>query len=395
MQESENLTAAVEKPRTEFIDHLRVLLTVLVVFHHAAICYGAPGGWYYHERSFSSLDPITAFCLTMFCATNQAFFMGFFFLLAGYFTPASLDKKGYRSFLTDRLIRLGIPFLLYGFLISPLTIALAAAARGESFLKALVGSSGQFHAGPLWFAEALLIFSAIYVLFCMLAKKFATQPGQDKACAKDASLKPDALPGHLMLLFSALAVGAVSMLIRLWYPIGKEFLWLQLGFFSSYTLLFYLGCHAWHHRWLEKIEARLALPWLLVSLAALSGFAFTAISVGFFTGARVDLSGGLNLFSVVHAFEEPLVAWGMILALLWLFRLKFNQHSQLGHELAQRAYAIYIIHPPILVGISFLLQPWQTSPLLKFPVAASLAFCCCALVAGLLLKSRAARRVIG
>ena len=37
--------------------------------------------------------------LTMFCATNQAYFMGFFFLLAGYFTPPSLERKGYARFL--------------------------------------------------------------------------------------------------------------------------------------------------------------------------------------------------------------------------------------------------------------------------------------------------------
>jgi hypothetical protein len=30
----------------------------------------------------------------VFVTLNQAFFMGFFFLIAGYFTPASFDRKG-------------------------------------------------------------------------------------------------------------------------------------------------------------------------------------------------------------------------------------------------------------------------------------------------------------
>ena len=380
---ADNRLSGSDKPRAEFIDHLRVLLTALVLFHHAAIAYGAPGGWYYHETPTPGISPTTSCLLTMFVATNQAFFMGFFFLLAGYFTPASLAKKGYRSFLIDRLIRLGIPLLVYGFFLSPLTIALAATAKDKAFLDSFLSCLGQFHAGPLWFAEALLIFTGIYVLFCFLKKKDRTPP------------EPASLPGHLIILISALSVGAVSLLIRQWFPVGKEFLWLQLGFFSSYTFLFYLGCFAWHHRWLEKVESRLALPWLMISLAAISGFCLTAILSGYFHGSKVDFSGGLSIYAIIHAFEEPLAAWGIILALLWLFHQKVNQHSKLGHLLAQRAYAIYIIHPPILVGLSLLLRPWHASPLLKFPLVATLAFCCCALISGILFQLAGAKRVIG
>ena len=64
-------------PRLHYVDHLRVLLTALVILHHAAITYGAPGGWYYRE------DPVNGLAaevlLVLFVATNQAYFMGFFF----------------------------------------------------------------------------------------------------------------------------------------------------------------------------------------------------------------------------------------------------------------------------------------------------------------------------
>jgi len=32
--------------RTDFLDRIRVVLTALVILHHAAIMFGAPGGWY-------------------------------------------------------------------------------------------------------------------------------------------------------------------------------------------------------------------------------------------------------------------------------------------------------------------------------------------------------------
>jgi hypothetical protein len=40
--------------------------------------------------------------------------MGILFLLAGYFTPGSLERKGYARFLSDRFLRLGLPLLAFG-----------------------------------------------------------------------------------------------------------------------------------------------------------------------------------------------------------------------------------------------------------------------------------------
>jgi len=58
-----------------------------------------------HDDSATALD--------VFLALNQAYFMGFFFLIAGYFTPGALDRKGAGRFARDRLVRLGIPLLLF------------------------------------------------------------------------------------------------------------------------------------------------------------------------------------------------------------------------------------------------------------------------------------------
>ena len=85
--------------RDLYIDRLRTVMTALVVVFHAAITYGGSGGWFYHEVKSSTSLPSTL--LTLFCGTNQAYFMGFFFLLAGYFTPASLERKGYTRFIGD------------------------------------------------------------------------------------------------------------------------------------------------------------------------------------------------------------------------------------------------------------------------------------------------------
>src|SRR5580704_10042042 len=82
------VTRVATRSRTTFIDNLRVALTVLVIFQHAGITYGAFGAWYYHE-----LPEGSSLGLSLFCVVNQAFFMGFFFLIAGYFTPGAFDRK--------------------------------------------------------------------------------------------------------------------------------------------------------------------------------------------------------------------------------------------------------------------------------------------------------------
>lgn len=117
--------------RDFYIDRLRTVLTVLVVLEHTAITYGGNGGWFWHEIASSGTP--SSVLLSLFCATNQAYFMGFFFLLAGYFTPHSLERKGYGRFLADRFLRLGLPLLAFGLLLGPLTAAFVNAAKGDGF----------------------------------------------------------------------------------------------------------------------------------------------------------------------------------------------------------------------------------------------------------------------
>src|ERR1051326_7808109 len=115
-------TAAAKSSRLFFIDNLRVFLIILVVMFHLAITYGAAGSWYYQDPA---KDTLTSVLLTILTATNQAFFMGLFFLISAYFTPGSYDRKGAGPFLRDRLVRLGIPLLIYDSIINPFVVFIA------------------------------------------------------------------------------------------------------------------------------------------------------------------------------------------------------------------------------------------------------------------------------
>jgi hypothetical protein len=194
--------------RTDFIDRLRVVLTVLVILHHTAITYGGSGGWFYREVR----DPSTpsSMLLTVFCAVNQSFFMGTFFLLAGYFTPASLARKGVSAFVGDRLVRLGLPLLVFGFVLGPLTVALAGVPAGRGVADAWVEllTGGTFVIGPLWFAWALPIFSLAFVGWRLVRPEPAPDPAR-------------AMPSSAVWLAAAIAVGAAALALRQFVPSGR------------------------------------------------------------------------------------------------------------------------------------------------------------------------------
>src|SRR5512135_497646 len=110
--------------RLLFIDNIRVLLTILVILFHTMIIYAGSGSWGFYTEGRQ--DTLTAVLGTWFCAVNQAYFMGFFLLISAYFVPGSYDRKGAGHFLKDRLIRLGIPLVIYSWVISPLTWAVVS-----------------------------------------------------------------------------------------------------------------------------------------------------------------------------------------------------------------------------------------------------------------------------
>ncbi|WP_206957232.1 acyltransferase family protein [Trinickia acidisoli] len=359
--------------RNAGLDALRACLTLLVVFHHCAITYGAIGGWYYHEVTPSSRS-LESVVLVLFCTINQAFFMGLFFFLAGHYTSKSIDHKGSRRFLADRLVRLGAPLLVYGVLIGPATIALAQTARGHPFVGTLsdLWRKGTFENGPMWFAQALLIFSAGAALWSVAYTRFE----DDRNDRPHRSL----FPSNMMLAGAALFTGTVALALRSVWPVGVNVWGLQLGYFASYVVLYVAGYRTARVHWIERLPERQVRLWWRVALMAVP-----VLPLVYFLGGYIPELRGRPL-SVVYAFWEPLVAWGTILFLAKRFQQRFDRLVGVWRVLSRRAYTIYIVHPPVLVAVALMWRDVPVNPFLKFVSTGSLACVLCYLIAGLLLR---------
>ncbi|KAA6464950.1 acyltransferase [Acidobacteria bacterium AB60] len=369
--------------RDQYIDRLRSVMTALVILHHVAITYGAPGGWFYYELKPSG--SASSILLTFFVATNQAYFMGFFFLLAGYFTPSSLERKGYGRFIGDRFLRLGLPLLAFILLIGPLTVAVAAAGQGKSFWGTLawLWSHGTIINGPMWFVQALLIFTLGYCGWRAIGGALLSQ-GERKASP---------IPAQRWWLASALLVAAAAWLIRLAVPVGVNVMGLQLGYFAAYIFLFSLGIAAWRHDWLSQLQWKHARWWVL-GLALSWPVMPAAIVAAFALKSRASFGGGSAWPAVIYAFWEPFVAWGLIAAWLLVFRAKMNGPSSFWSWVNRRAYAVYIIHPVVLVGVALLLHRWVAPALVKFAAAGALSCVGTWLVADPLVRMPGLRRIV-
>jgi glucan biosynthesis protein C len=363
-----------KRMRLFFIDNLGILLISLVVVFHLSVTYGASGFWPYHENP--QPDDLTALVFTLFTALNGPYVVGFFFLIAGHFTPSSYDRKGFGPFLRDRLIRLGIPFVFYILVFDPLIYyAIKSTASGHwgSFLGYLGNHFRGYQAlgvGPLWFVEGLLIFTILYALWRLVAR---TTPSPSQHDAPP--------PSNVAIALFALGLGVVTFIVRLWLPVGSilELLSLPLALFPQYSALFVVGILAYRRNWFMGIPDATGKSWFCVALFFIIVlFPIIFVLGGALEGNTGPYMGGLHWQSFAYSVWEEFVCVGMILALLVFFRKRFNRQGALAKALSASTYTVYFIHAPVLVFLALALRPIHLHPLLKFalvsPVALVLSF---------------------
>jgi hypothetical protein len=363
------------KPRLLYIDNLRILLTILVILHHLAIGYGAPGDNIYIEAG--EISTVSTILMTLFVAINQAFFMGFFFMISSYFTPGSYDRKGPGPYVLDRLKRLGIPLLFYIVVLDPLINFVMARYRGYpgslgEFLGLHLRNTIDYRAlgvGPLWFVAALLIFSLVYVLWRLVFRQaVASPPAEGKA------------PSNLAIAGFALALGLLTFVVRTWMPVGRQFelLGWQLAHFPQYIAMFIVGIVAYRRNWFAALSVAQAKVWLGAVALLLLLFPILFVAAGALEGNADVAMGGVTWQSLAYSVWEQFMCVAMVITLLVWFRSKFNQQGSLARRMSAAAYATYIFHRPVITLLALALVSIRLDLALKFvfvaPVAVALSF---------------------
>ncbi len=373
-----------DKPQRFFyLDNLRSFVIFLVVLMHANVTYSGFGGWYYKETNSDSLDLVSKILFGLYGSFTQAWFMGILFFTAAFFAARSIAKRGPAAFVKERLFRLGVPLLIYVFVVDPVIgyfimnygNVQAHLGVGQAYLGYLASLRWVGSTGPLWFVEALLLFSLFYAGW----KVWRPAPGVSTTA-----------PKTMTLILVIVATGLAAFSIRLFQPIGTSVANLQIGYFASYIALFLLGIQAGERGWLEKLPTKTGLRWFTVVLAA--GIPLWAVMMvaGGATRGVIPINGGLYWPSFAYAFWEAFVAIGFSLGAIAFFRRFFNVENRFTRLLAANSFGVYMFHAPVLILISLGLKGWQAPLLLKDVAVAPLAF-----VATLLLSALILRRIPG
>jgi len=328
------------------MDNLRIALTVLVVMHHQSLL---------------------VLAMPLFLMLNQAYFMGLFFFLSGCFTPASYDRKGMWIFLKDRLIRLGIPILIYVFILSPIAGFLMSIYQNEISGTAIISLtwkqySSMIGIGPLWFLVMLLIFDICYFLGRGLIKN---KPGETKN-------ENYAAPGISSILLFILIIAIVNYLIRIIIPINKYILFFpSLAYLPQYVSFFILGIISYRQKWLNLIPAKLGKTGFILAIAGT--IILMPLAISNILGSASDFTGGGTWKSGVYSLWDSLFSVGLCLGLLVFFRRYFNHQKNFGKNLQRSCFTVYIIHSLIIFIPAYFLYNLQIIPQLKFILASCIS----------------------
>ncbi|MFN8192340.1 MAG: acyltransferase [Nocardioidaceae bacterium] len=367
----------VARGREAWPDTLRVVIIAGVIAMHAATGYVVDVGWYYEERTSSEAWQIG---LTVPAFLGGLFALGPLFFVAGWLSAPSLARKGPRAFAAGRLLRLGVPLLVFTFLIDPVADYAGHRARGgrESLLDYLANRTGARDTGPLWFVAVILLFSLGYAVWRHW-RPVTGEPAEPRARDLVAAVGVIALVSFVVWQWSSLADDSCYNL--------KWAQWPQGG------VLFLVGIWAGERPWLDTWLPRRAgrLGWtVLGALVVLLGLA----GLGLASDDVEVIAGSANLATFAFAWCDGTIAVAGGLWLVAALRRRHPRSSWWRAAAARSSYATYVIHPLVLVALMLLLRDWAAAPEAKFLVVAPLGVVLAYAVGYVLTRLPGVRRLL-
>jgi len=306
--------------RQYYLDNLKILLTLLVVFHHAGQGFRAESFWPWHPADESMYMP----WIWHFFSTNASFFMSLFFFVAGYFVPSSYDRQGGAKFVGKKLIHLGIPCVVF-----------------TAIMSALVG---HFEVAHIWFVESLLFFSLLYALFRVFWK-----PSE-----KSSSFRL-LIP---LLLGVAVVMGIGVSIIRKFYAqdywIGLYVLNFEPARYLEYVMMFILGLICCRAKALDTLRNITGLFFLILGILLACG-----------NYLRADGPWGSFVYRWFGIYES-FMCISLSFGLIWLFRECFNCSNRFITRLSPLTFGVYLVHLPLMICFEYAVDSVVMGPFWKF-----------------------------
>lgn len=340
------VTAPATGARLAYLDNLKTALIAGIIVSHGFNGYTEFGSWPYQDVQEVTISEVTETVFVLVLSFGSAFLMGLFFLISGLFTPGSLERKGARRFVSDRLLRLGIPFAAFTLLLWPLLMYAAREPilhEGSYWYWFTEGSDPFLDNGPMWFIGVLLVFSLGYAAW--RAVRPAEEPGRPPLRART-------------LVGVGATIAGASFVVRLWFPVDTgQTLNLHLWEWPQCLGMFLFGIASARRGWLAPVPARIARGCGVAAVvAALSTpvLILTADPLGLQEEAYF---GGFGWPSFATCVLEGTLA---VCACVWILAFaqrRLDRQGELGRKLARSAYGAFLLQAPVLIGLALAMRP--------------------------------------
>lgn len=379
--------------RIFYIDYLRAFLVVLVVLDHAMHGYAE-----HFQHLWFIQDPSVSPFLDILHLHNDSFMMPSLYFLAGIFVFPSLLRRGLKSFAIEKLLRLGIPFLVgiptinavisYGKFYVSQDYAYTNWRFWEFFRNVYLQNPIP---GVFWFLAYLLALTTFVVVLYGISPKIIER----LASLTQWLIRRPVWGFVLFSLLSAFILGVSDLIwgAPWWIGFWKIF-YVRAARFILKIVYFFLGCgfgYAGLHvnqEFTEKLQSHWQKWFLLMIVAGglYIGYTLSYIHEGAFSDdirLYFKRGGGLAYGLTLLATYAPMVLLrttllgifiaSQLVAYSALFARFLNNGSKFWASLAACSYGIFMVHEPIVVWLHIWLLPENIWPVLKFVVSGGVA----------------------
>ncbi len=347
-----------EEKRYHSLDALRASMMLLGIWLHTVVGSSRDGGWPYKDP-----HPTAIFDWTL--ALIHTFRMPLFMALAGFFGALLWTKRGRVSFVTNRLQRVALPFVLGWFAVLPLSLVIAIYGKTGSLTAGIAFfTSGAFlahlHPGHLWFLEYLVVLYVLALIVVPLAERL---PDPLRAAANRVFRSALASPCRAALFAAPSTIALVLM------PGG--FLEDPPGFLPvprivfAYAIPFAFGWLLHVNRDRLAVCERRAAAHVALALALVAGYLLFV--------APHDASWW-PVTRYVRSAAGALVLWLLSFGLTGLFLRHAAVERPLWRYLADGSYWMYIVHMPVVIACQVALASVRIPTPLKVILVVAASF---------------------
>ena len=343
------------------LGNLRAIVIIIVLAFHSVLPYLAslPPASYrfdsapYRWLAFPIVDSQRWFGFDLLCAWQDLSVMALMFFLSGLFVSPSLERKGTWKFLSDRLLRIGVPCVLAILFLMPIAYypayrATAADPSVNAYWRQWL-SLPFWPTGPQWFLCQLLALNLLVAVLRRLAPGWSERLSQWVAYVGQNPLR------FFVALVFLSAVAYVPLALAY-----SPFTWLNVGAFSLQLsrplcyLVYFLFGFAVGARDLDHgllaCDGALARGWLAWLAAALICFVLWALPT---SATMTDWSAAPLVLKLAAALGfVAACAAGSMFSLAVCLRFARGR-TRAFDSLSTNAYGMYLVHYPFVVWLQY------------------------------------------